>query len=60
MRVYLGKIKDAKLVGKSTVSWLANRNPQLGVRVFADDHSKVNLNPCVPSKIPLGKRLQAR
>lgn len=40
LRRYLAKIRDATLV-QEYGSWLANRNPKLGVQVFADDSSRV-------------------
>ncbi|TQB77023.1 hypothetical protein MPDQ_005506 [Monascus purpureus] len=44
MRKYLVKIKDAQLV-EEYGSWLAGRNPDLGVQVFADNTSRVKLEP---------------
>ncbi|RHZ61020.1 hypothetical protein CDV55_103056 [Aspergillus turcosus] len=44
MRKYLVKIKDAQLV-EEYGSWLAGRNPQLGIQVFADKTSRVQLDP---------------
>lgn len=44
MRRYLVKIKDAQLV-EEYGSWLAGRNPKLGVQVFADGTSRVKLEP---------------
>lgn len=44
MRRYLVKIKDVQLV-EEYGSWLAARNPVLGVQVFADDSSRVKLEP---------------
>ncbi|KAJ5682622.1 hypothetical protein N7462_005787 [Penicillium macrosclerotiorum] len=44
MRRYLVKIKDAQLV-EEYGSWLAGRNPALGVQVFADHSSRVRLEP---------------
>lgn len=44
MRRYLVKIKDAQLV-EEYGSWLAGRNPKLGVQVFADGMSRVKLEP---------------
>jgi hypothetical protein len=44
LRKYLSKLKDRQLVvGYGT--WLANRNPKLGVQVFADEHSRVVIPP---------------
>ena len=40
VRKYLTRIKDPALV-KDYGAWLANRNPKLGVQVFADDNSRV-------------------
>lgn len=44
MRRYLVKIKDAQLV-EEYGSWLAGRNPSLGIQVFADHSSRVRLEP---------------
>ena len=44
MRRYLVKIKDVQLV-EEYGSWLAERNPQLGIQVFADNTSRVILDP---------------
>lgn len=44
MRKYLVKIKDAQLV-EEYGSWLAGRNPGLGIQVFADNSSRVQLEP---------------
>ncbi|KAL3431802.1 hypothetical protein BDV09DRAFT_142596 [Aspergillus tetrazonus] len=44
MRRYLVKIKDVQLV-EEYGSWLAQRNPQLGIQVFADNSSRVKLDP---------------
>lgn len=44
VRNYLTKISNRKLV-EEYGSWLANRNPKLGVQVFADDTSKVQFQP---------------
>lgn len=44
MRRYLVKLKDAQLV-EEYGSWLAGRNPGLGVQVFADNASRVKLEP---------------
>lgn len=44
MRRYLVKIKDAQLV-EEYGSWLAGRNPKLGVQIFADGTSRVKLEP---------------
>lgn len=40
IRKYLMILKDRELV-EEYGSWLAARNPQLGVRIFADDSSKI-------------------
>jgi hypothetical protein len=44
MRKYLVKIKDSQLV-EEYGSWLAERNPALGIQVFADNSSRVRLEP---------------
>ena len=44
VRNYLTNIKNHSLVQEYGV-WLANRNPRLGVQVFADDNSKVQFEP---------------
>jgi hypothetical protein len=44
MRKYLVKIKDAQLV-EEYGSWLAGRNPALGIQVFTDHSSRVRLEP---------------
>ena len=44
LRRYLAKIRDQNLV-QEYGAWLANRNPKLGVQVFADDSSKVKFEP---------------
>ncbi|KAL2863772.1 putative TGF beta receptor associated protein 1 [Aspergillus lucknowensis] len=44
MRRYLVKIKDVQLV-EEYGSWLAQRNPPLGIQVFADNTSRVLLDP---------------
>lgn len=44
MRRYLVKIKDVQLV-EEYGAWLAGRNPQLGIQVFADNTSRVILDP---------------
>ena len=43
MRKYLTK-RDRKLV-EEYGTWLASRNPKLGVQVFADDSAKVKIEP---------------
>lgn len=44
MRRYLVKIKDVQLV-EEYGSWLAGRNPELGIQVFVDNASRVKLGP---------------
>jgi hypothetical protein len=44
VRKYLSRIRDQSLV-EEYGAWLANRNPKLGVQVFADDHSRVRFSP---------------
>ncbi|KAK3678808.1 hypothetical protein LTR78_001261 [Recurvomyces mirabilis] len=44
VRRYLTKLRDAALV-REYGSWLANRNPKLGVQVFADETAKVKFRP---------------
>lgn len=44
VRKYLTRIKDTALV-REYGTWLANRNPKLGVQVFADEHSRVSFTP---------------
>ncbi|KAL4934303.1 putative TGF beta receptor associated protein 1 [Aspergillus undulatus] len=44
MRKYLGRIRDVQLV-EEYGSWLAQRNPKLGIQVFADKSSRVILDP---------------
>lgn len=44
LRRYLSKLRDPALV-KEYGTWLAARNPRLGVQVFADDHSRVTFTP---------------
>lgn len=44
MREYLVKIKDAQLV-EDYGSWLAARNPSLGIQVFADNALRVKFDP---------------
>ncbi|KAL4806560.1 hypothetical protein BDV18DRAFT_117727 [Aspergillus unguis] len=50
MRRYLVKIKDVQLV-EEYGSWLAKRNPQLGIQVFADSSSRVILDPSEAVKL---------
>ena len=44
VRKYLLKIRDTRLV-EEYGTWLAKRNPKLGVQVFADDGSRVKFEP---------------
>ncbi|KAG8630411.1 hypothetical protein KVT40_002030 [Elsinoe batatas] len=44
IRRYLTKIKDTSVV-REYGAWLANRNPPLGVQIFADDSSRVKFTP---------------
>ncbi|MCJ1285818.1 hypothetical protein MMC26_005159 [Xylographa opegraphella] len=44
VRKYLVKIRDLSLV-EEYGTWLARRNPALGVQVFTDDQSRVKLSP---------------
>ncbi|KAK3725357.1 hypothetical protein LTR37_000327 [Vermiconidia calcicola] len=44
LRRYLTKIRDPTLV-QEYGAWLANRNPKLGVQIFADDSSRVKFEP---------------
>ncbi|KAJ5291980.1 hypothetical protein N7478_001231 [Penicillium angulare] len=44
MRKYLVNIKNSQLI-EDYGSWLAGRNPSLGVQVFADSSSRVRLEP---------------
>jgi hypothetical protein len=44
VRDYLTRIKDQSLI-EEYGAWLANRNPKLGVQIFADDHSRVRFEP---------------
>ncbi|CAO2652587.1 Nn.00g008700.m01.CDS01 [Neocucurbitaria sp. VM-36] len=44
VREYLARIRDQSLV-EEYGAWLANRNPKLGVQVFADDQSRVKFEP---------------
>lgn len=44
VRKYLTKIKDPALV-EEFGTWLARRNPSLGVQVFTDDNSRVKVKP---------------
>nr|POF03448.1 transforming growth factor-beta receptor-associated protein 1 [Quercus suber] len=44
VRRYLAKLRDASLV-QEYGSWLAARNPRLGVQAFADDAARVKFRP---------------
>lgn len=44
LREYLSRIRDLSIV-EEYGTWLANRNPKLGVQVFADDQSRVKFEP---------------
>lgn len=44
VRKYLTRARDQSIV-EEYGSWLANRNPRLGVQVFADDRSRVTFEP---------------
>ncbi|PCH00086.1 Vacuolar sorting protein 39/Transforming growth factor beta receptor-associated domain 2 [Penicillium occitanis (nom. inval.)] len=44
VRKYLPKLRDSQLV-EEYGSWLASRNPTLGIQVFSDDSAKVKLEP---------------
>ncbi|KAI9808135.1 MAG: hypothetical protein M1825_004592 [Sarcosagium campestre] len=44
IRKYLSRLRDATLV-EDYGSWLTARNPKLGVRIFADDESRVRFEP---------------
>ncbi|KAF2265145.1 hypothetical protein CC78DRAFT_493855 [Lojkania enalia] len=44
LRKYLSRIRDQSLV-EEYGAWLANRNPKLGVQIFADDNSRVKFEP---------------
>jgi hypothetical protein len=44
VRKYVTRIKDAELV-KDYGTWLAARNPTLGVQIFADDNARVKFTP---------------
>ena len=44
LRRYLTKIRVQELV-QDYGAWLANRNPRLGVQIFADDSSRVKFQP---------------
>ncbi|KAF2715616.1 hypothetical protein K504DRAFT_457775 [Pleomassaria siparia CBS 279.74] len=44
LRKYLSRIRDQALV-EEYGAWLANRNPKLGVQIFADDYGRVKFEP---------------
>ncbi|KAH0336384.1 hypothetical protein KCU81_g8613, partial [Aureobasidium melanogenum] len=44
VRKYVTRIKDVELV-KDYGTWLANRNPPLGVQIFADENARVKFTP---------------
>jgi hypothetical protein len=44
IRRYLTKIRDQPLV-QEYGAWLANRNPKLGVQIFADDNARIKFQP---------------
>ncbi|KAI5242571.1 hypothetical protein E4T42_07655 [Aureobasidium subglaciale] len=44
VRKYVTRIKDVELV-KDYGTWLANRNPSLGVQIFADETARVKFTP---------------
>ena len=44
LKRYLSKMKDRKLIIEYG-TWLATRNPNLGVQVFADDSAKIKIEP---------------
>lgn len=44
IRRYITKIRDPPLV-QEYGAWLANRNPKLGVQIFADDNARVKFQP---------------
>ena len=44
VRKYLAKIRDVSLIHEYG-TWLARRNPELGIQVFADDASRVKFVP---------------
>ena len=53
IKKYLTVIRDINLVQEYGI-WLAHRNPELGVQIFADDSSRVKFNP--PDVISLLKK----
>lgn len=44
VRRYLAKIKDISLIHEYG-TWLARRNPALGVQIFSDDSSRIRFSP---------------
>lgn len=50
IRLYLSKRKDEALV-EQYGTWLALRNPKLGIRVFTDDQSEIRFKPEVAVSI---------
>lgn len=50
VRRYLTRLRDAALV-KEYGTWLANRNPKLGVQVFADDNSRTKFTPAEAAEL---------
>ncbi|KAL9043910.1 MAG: hypothetical protein Q9214_002918 [Letrouitia sp. 1 TL-2023] len=44
VRRYLAKIKDISLIHEYG-TWLARRNPALGVQIFSDDNSRIRFSP---------------
>ncbi|KAF2034110.1 hypothetical protein EK21DRAFT_57430 [Setomelanomma holmii] len=44
LRNYISRIRDHALV-EDYGAWLANRNPRLGVEIFADEQSRVKFDP---------------
>jgi hypothetical protein len=44
LKIYLTKLRNRQLV-EDYGTWLANRNPKLGVQVFADDNSRTTWTP---------------
>ncbi|KAH7071647.1 hypothetical protein FB567DRAFT_538558 [Paraphoma chrysanthemicola] len=44
LRDYLSRIRDQAMI-EEYGAWLANRNPRLGVEIFADEHSRVRFEP---------------
>ncbi|KAI9888740.1 MAG: hypothetical protein M1814_006472 [Vezdaea aestivalis] len=44
MRKYLGRIRDEQLF-REYGSWLARRNPPMGIQVFSDPQSRIQMQP---------------